>query len=239
MHYFGGKAKIAIPLSEFLNNQLTSKQPFVDLFCGSCNVVSKINSDRVRVANDLHYELISMWQAVQDGSFQPYRISTEDYTKIKNNRGNYPAWLLGFVGFGLSFSGKYFGGYARNSRGDDYFKNCTNSINKKAANISDVLFSSGSYKDCAVPDKSLLYCDIPYKGTTKYSTGSFDHNEFYVWAESMQRSGHTVLVSEYKHNLPDGWHIVWEHNSKKDIRNAAGEQEATVEILMSPNKVEI
>lgn len=43
-----------------------------------------------------------------------------------------------------------------------------------------------------------------------------------------------MLVSEYKHNVPEGWEVVWEYESKKDIRDKDGVQQPTVEILMTP-----
>lgn len=49
MRYFGGKAKIAKELSKELQSRLKEGQTFVDLFCGSCNVVSKIKAP-VRIA---------------------------------------------------------------------------------------------------------------------------------------------------------------------------------------------
>ena len=62
----------------------------------------------------------------------------------------------------------------------------------------------------------------------------FDHDEFYKWACSMKSKGHTILVSEYKTNITDGWIIEWEHTSKKGIRNKQGVRELTTEVLMSP-----
>ena len=64
MRYFGGKAKIAKELSVFLQGKILPNQTFVDLFCGSCNVVSKIQA-KERIANDLHKELIALHIAVQ------------------------------------------------------------------------------------------------------------------------------------------------------------------------------
>ena len=52
MQYFGGKHRIAKPLCEFLNSSLHEGQVFIDLFCGSCNVVSHIRQDVKRYAND-------------------------------------------------------------------------------------------------------------------------------------------------------------------------------------------
>ena len=46
MRYFGGKQRISKQLSQYLNSQLKDNQPFVDLFCGSCNIISKIDKDR-------------------------------------------------------------------------------------------------------------------------------------------------------------------------------------------------
>lgn len=236
MQYFGGKARIAKPLAEYLNSQLKEGQPFVDLFCGSCNVVSKIDTNRIRIANDLHYELISLLKSAQNGDFKPVRISEEEYKAIKKDQNeNYPAWFRGFVGFGLSFSGKWFKGFARNSRGDDYFSNAVNSIRKKSEKLLGVEFSNNSYKDVVLPENSVLYCDIPYKNSIRYSVGDFNHEEFYKWAEQKQLEGFTVLVSEYGKNVPEGWEIVWQHNSKKNIRNSEGVQEATVEVLMTPS----
>lgn len=100
--------------------------------------------------------------------------------------------------------------------------------------MKDVLFTFGSYEQIEIPENSVVYCDIPYKDTTKYSVGNFDHERFYSWAKGMKEGGHTVLVSEYGHNVPNGWDVLWEHQSKKDIRNKSGVRESTVEILMSP-----
>jgi len=237
MQYFGGKARIAKPLAQYLNSQLKEDQPFVDLFCGSCNVISKIESNRTRIANDLHYELIEMWKSVQKGYFNPVRISEEEYKEIKKDHNEkYPAWFRGFVGFSLAFGGDWFRGFARNSRGDDYFSNGVNSIRKKSENLTDVVFLNQSYKDVVIPEGSMLYCDIPYKDSTQYSVGSFNHQEFYKWAEDKCQEGFTVLVSEYKENVPIGWEVVWEYASKKDIRDSEGVQKHTVEVLMKPKE---
>lgn len=127
MQYFGGKARIAKPLAEYLNSQLKDGQPFVDLFCGSCNVISKIDPNRTRIANDLHYELIEMWKYVQSGGALPDNISEDEYAVVKKSG---EPWLKAFVGFGSSFAGKYFGGYAR-SENQNYTLCAKNSCLKK------------------------------------------------------------------------------------------------------------
>lgn len=234
MQYFGGKVKIAKELSKELQSRLKEGQVFVDLFCGSCNVVSKIKAP-VRIANDLHKELIALHKAVQEGWIPPSSISELEYKEIKNSN-EVPDYLKAFVGFGCSFAGRYFEGYARCSEVRNYATNARNTLLTKHKELKDVQFTNLQYHEVSVPDNSLIYCDIPYKSSTKkYKYGWFQHEAFYLWAKEMKDKGHTVLVSEYLQNLPEGWVVEWKHQSKKDIRNKEGVQESTVEILMSPN----
>lgn len=231
MRYFGGKARIAKELSAFLQSKIQPNQTFVDLFCGSCNVVSKIKADK-RIANDLHKELIALHKAVQDGWIPPINVSEEDYRQAK--AGNAPDHLKAFIGFGCSFAGRYFEGYARGGR-QNYAQGSGNSLLKKHMSMKDVVFTSGSYQEVSVPPCSLIYCDIPYKSSTKkYKGGWFNHEDFYKYCIAMQDNGHVVLVSEYLKNLPQGWEVQWMRESSMGVRNKDGAQESTIEILMSP-----
>ena len=234
MQYFGGKARIAKVLAAELQSRLQPNQAFVDLFCGSCNVVSKIKADK-RIANDLHTELIDMHIAVQQGWVPPVSVSEEEYREAKNSKdGAVPNHLKAFIGFGCSFAGRYFEGYARGNR-QNYAKGSGNSLLKKHSTMQDVLFTSGTYEKVLIPEGSLIYCDIPYKSSTKkYKGGWFNHEDFYQYCKTMQDSGHVVLVSEYLKNLPEGWEVQWMQESSMGVRNKDGVQESTIEILMSP-----
>jgi DNA adenine methylase len=232
MQYFGGKAKIAKELSKELQSRLKEGQAFVDLFCGSCNVVSKIKAP-VRIANDLHKELIALHKAVQEGWIPPSSISELEYKEIKNSN-EVSDYLKAFVGFGCSFAGRYFEGYARGGR-QNYASGSANSLLKKHTTMQDVVFTTGNYSDIEIPNSSLIYCDIPYKSSTKkYKYGWFQHETFYLWAKEMKDKGHTVLVSEYLQNIPEGWVVEWQYESKMSVRNKEGVQESTVEVLMAP-----
>lgn len=50
----------------------------------------------------------------------------------------------------------------------------------------------------AIKPNSLIYCDIPYRGTAEYNDGGFDHEAFYDWCEKQTEM---VIVSEY--NMPE------------------------------------
>lgn len=52
------------------------------------------------------------------------------------------------------------------------------------------------YREVPIKENSIVYCDIPYKGTEDY--GEFNHQEFYDWAASRP---FPVYVSEY--NIDD------------------------------------
>lgn len=231
MRYFGGKQRIAKPLSEFLNSQLTEGQTFIDLFCGSCNVVSNIRQDVKRYANDKNKYLPVLFERLQQGMVLPNNISEEDYATIKKmpEISLEDVAIKAFVGFGCSFAGKWWGGYARGGN-QNYALCAKNSLARKSDKLKDVGFFCMDYSEFICPEGSLVYCDIPYKGTTQYSAvGAFDHEAFYAWAKSQKQC--RVLVSEYKHNVHECAIIVWEHKSKKNIRNKEGVQEETVEVL--------
>lgn len=237
MHYFGGKSRISKDIAYIINNNLKSEQPFVDLFCGACNVVSKIDSNRLRIANDKHRYLISMWKAVQDGWCPPSVISLDEYNYIKENRELNPA-LTGFIGFGCSFSGKWFGGYARDGKGKrNYADEAKRGIEKKLDNLHLVKFENKDYKDVEIPLGSLVYCDIPYEkrlGYCKKEVGEFNHNEFYKWVDD-NKEKYDFYISEYKENIREGFEIVWEKESKTGVKRN-GKNIDTVEVLARPKK---
>ena len=233
MHYFGGKQRISNKLCDFLNSNLKDGQPFVDLFCGACNIVSKIDSNRLRIANDKHKYLIAMWKSLQQGREMPNSISEEQYKYIRDHKDEDMA-LTGFVGFGLSYSGKWFGGYCRSKDKRNYCLNAKNSNNKILPYIMDVDFKCCDYKDVDIPVGAMVYCDIPYKRSTQYDRkeiGDFNHDEFYEWVR-VNSNKYDIYISEYKKNIPNDFSIVWERNSKKDIRNSKNEREDTVEVLI-------
>ena len=63
-------------------------------------------------ANDYHEDLIQMWKEVKAGTFEyPTSISEEEYLEAKKLPS--PSAHKAFVGFGMSFGGRYFGAYSQ------------------------------------------------------------------------------------------------------------------------------
>lgn len=233
MQYFGGKQRISKSLSEYLNSKLKEGQPFVDLFCGSCNVISKIDGNRIRIANDKHYYLIAMWKELQRGWEMPNQLSRDEYQYIRNNKDEKP-YLTGFVGFGCSFAGKWFGGYAKNSKNRNYCLTAKRSNARKINSLSDVQFLNLDYTEVSIPEGALVYCDIPYKDTTQYcrtEVGDFNHEKFYQWVRNNSNK-YDIYISEYKENIPKDFKIMWEYKSRKCVRNKKNESILTTEVLV-------
>ena len=237
MQYFGGKHRTSKLIAEYLNSQLQDQQPFVDLFCGSCNIISKINPLRKRIANDKHFYLVEMWTAFLNGKPFPTKITKEDYAHIKLNKEDDPA-LTGFVGFGMSFGGKWFGGFTGevSKNGQDYLKCAVSGTEVKLKGLRGVDFFNRDYYNVPIPDGAVVYCDIPYRGTTAYcksEVGAFDHEAFYNWAKDMIGIGHKVFISEYAENVPEDAVVVWSKESGTTNAAWQGSAKKTVEVLFT------
>ena len=195
---------------------------------GACNVVSKMSGERV--ASDYHYELVELFKALQDGWIPPNTISEEEYKCAK--MGLYPAYLTAFIGFGCSFGGKYFGGYARGKTNKgiarNYAQESADNLNRKKLDLKGVYFFSLPYTSYT-PADCLIYCDPPYEGTTKYSNSSkFDHNLFW---ETMRKwsKDNTVIISEY--SAPKDFTCIHEFEHTTGLKNNNGKGISKIERL--------
>lgn len=210
MRYMGGKSRISKQIAEVLNSAINKDTPFVSLFCGSCAIESKVQAD-VKIFNDKHLYLIAMWQALQNGWTPPDVVTKEEYYRVKANMDENPA-LTGFVGFGCSFGGKWWGGYAKDKRGDDYCGQAKRSLLKDLSGVVNATFTYLDYKDVEIPDGAVVYCDPPYVNTTGYTVGQFDTHEFWDYMRQLsKRCG--VYISE--ESAPDDFECIW---SKEKIR---------------------
>ena len=210
---------------------------YVEPFCGSCNVASKVNIQN-KILNDKHPYLIAMFQALQKGWIPPESISKEEYEYIKNNLDEDKA-LSGFVGFACSFAGKWFGGYARDSKGGgtgNYALRGKNSVLKKMETLMNAEFTCHDFKELNY-ENCIIYCDPPYKNTTQYNKkllGKFPYEEFIEWVKTQSKKN-IVIVSEYIHNIPEGSNIILKIPSRTSIRDKTGNVIDTTEVLWSYN----
>lgn len=210
MQYMGGKSRISKQIAEVLNSAINKDTPFVSLFCGSCAIESKVQAD-VKILNDKHPYLIAMWQALQNGWTPPDVVTKEKYYRVKANMDENPA-LTGFVGFGCSFGGKWWGGYAKCKRGDDYCGQAKRGLLKDFMGVQSATFTCLDYKDVEVPDGAVVYCDPPYVNTTGYTVGQFDTNEFWDYMRQLSKRCNVYISEE---SAPDDFECIW---SKEKVR---------------------
>ena len=158
------------------------------------------------ICNDNHKYLVALWQALQDGYELPEVISEEMYKSIRDNKDDNPA-LTGFVGFGCSFGGKFFGGYARNKTGTNY-----------------------AAQSKVIPAGSVVYADPPYSDTTGYTSGKFNSEEFWDYMRQIGKDNQ-VFISELE--APDDFVCVWERPFTRTLDRNKNNQFKVVEKLFT------
>lgn len=204
MHYMGGKARIAKRLASLLESRRLPGQPYIEPFVGAANVIQYMGDHGSRHGYDVQEDLILLLQAVAEGSMvYPETVSEEEYKAAKVAP---PSALRGLIGFGCSFGGKWFGGYARGEP-RNYAGESGRSLRKKAVGLQGVQWGLRSYTGLS-PNGSLLYCDPPYDGTTGFKgCAPFDSGAFWNQVRLWEAAGNAVYVSEYQ--APPDFECVW------------------------------
>jgi DNA adenine methylase len=229
MKYLGGKQRLGKHLSPILHavwdyyqkkeNKLNG---YLEPFCGSLGVFKHMTDlgttgARTIVGNDYHPDLIEMWREVQSGDYNyPCSISEDEYNEAKKIKS--PSGYKSFVGFGMSFGGRYFGAYSQKYLGnkkEDFCKEMLNSLKRTAPLIQKkkVKFTNKSYLAMR-PSKKFIYCDPPYaitKYPIRYRLGTkhydkFDNNEFWNVMRKWSKNN-IVVISET--DAPDDFIEIW------------------------------
>lgn len=216
MKYMGSKARFANEILSIVLKDRRLNQWYVEPFAGGMNVICEVDGNKI--ANDIHYYLIQMWEKFVCG-WIPEKITREEYKEVRINQSKYPAYFVGWVGFNCSYSGKWFGGFAGETKTKigtirDYQTEAINNVSRQIKKMKDVLFQNKSFHELQLPPKSIIYCDPPYEGTTKYAN-DFDYSFFWHWVRNISKQGHTIYVSEY--NAPEDFICVWEKEAKSSL----------------------
>lgn len=232
MQYTGGKSRIAKQIAAAITPPLArgGENHFISLFCGSCAVESKIRGFSHIVCNDRHPYLIALLNAVKGGYSPPDSVSESEYQFIRQNKDLDPA-LTGFVGFGCSFGGKWFGGYARDKYGRNYAAQGKQSLLADMSHLMEATFTCSDYRSVKIPPGAVVYADPPYAETTGYSGEKFDSEDFWICARLIAETGHKIYVSEQK--APPGWVAVWEKPFTRTLdRNKSNQFQVTEKLFV-------
>lgn len=217
MKYLGGKQRIGKHIAEFLKQFNCDK--YMEPFCGALGVLKNMTHLNV-IANDWHPDLIEMWIQVQNLSLKyPESISEEEYNAAKILQS--PSGIKAFIGFGMSFGGRYFGAYSQKYLGnkkEDFCLEMTRSLNRIAPLIKNVNFTNQDYRTLK-PEGFLIYCDPPYKtklpikyrrDTKKYD--KFDTEEFWNIMREWSKNN-IVIISET--SAPEDFKEIWSSASNR------------------------
>ena len=227
MKYMGSKARHAKEILPIILANRSENQWYVEPFVGGANTIDKVDGNRIGA--DVNEYLIDMWKAVSIGWAPPKNFLEDDYKIIRDNKNEFDKPLVGYVGFALSYGGKWFGGWRRDSVGKrNYVEEAYNNALKQFPNLRGVDFVCVSYESLVIPPKSIIYCDPPYKGTTKYKD-SFDHQPFYDWCRQKYKEGHQVFISEY--HMPDDFVCVWEKCVNNSLTKDTGSKKGVEKLF--------
>lgn len=183
MKYMGSKARIAKHILPIILKDRKEGQWYVEPFVGGANMIDKVEGNRIGA--DVNPYLIEALKLIRDNPYSiPDLITEDDYqsAKVAQTKGG----LCGFIGFSMSFGGKWFAGYRRDKAGAkgciENMRNQTrgakNSAIRQQPKLKDVIFECNSVFDLEIPHESIIYCDPPYANTTKYKD-DFDHEKFW------------------------------------------------------------
>lgn len=227
MNYLGGKTRFADALLKVILKNRYEGQVYVEPFVGGANVIWRVGGPRM--GRDINPYLIALYKALQNGYLPPESISEEEYSAIKKQPGQYAPELVAFVAIACSFGGKWFGGMARNAANRNYCAGSFRALMRQLPGLLGIEFSSGSYDEMEIPPRSLIYCDPPYRGTTRYRGKLFDSDKFFQWCDQRVSEGHSVFISEYA--APSHWNCVWEKAVSVSLHGQTGKK--AVERLFS------
>lgn len=194
MQYMAGKSRIRKFIARDIELLRKGGQPYFEPFVGGAWVLQEVSGKRT--ASDGNKALITMYKELQNGWVPPDFVSEEEYKKYQSTKDDNDP-MTAFVGIGCSFSGKWFGGYARSEGKSCYASGSRNSLLKQLPLIKDVEFIYGNF-DEHNPSGNMIYCDPPYLGTTKYGYFKDSFNTGHFWDVMREWSKtNTVLISEY------------------------------------------
>ena len=198
------------------------------------NLIDKVPEDIPRFANEINEYLIELVKKLQEGWLPNKNISETEYLEIKNNQNKYPKYLLGYVGYQLTFSSQWFGSYRRDNIGKrNYSIEAYNNIAKQAPKLKDIQLYNLSYDEVPLKPNSILYCDPPYRNTSGYETTKegFDYDKFYNWCIEKHNGGHQVFISEYW--LPeDRFTCIWSKEVNSSLTKDTGSKKNTEKLFI-------
>ena len=224
MKYIGSKNRLSKDIVPIIQSYIDIQRctHYLEPFVGGANMIDKIKCEN-KYGSDIHPYLIALLKQTQsDVSIFPKTITREEYIKVRDDKEKYPDWYVGLVGFCASYNAKWFGGYANNVKTKEgnirnYTDEAIKNLVKQSKKLQDITFSCCDFRQINHSiENFVIYCDIPYRNTTKYNTELFPYEEFYEWCKGMSKHN-IILISEY--NMPKEFECIWSKDIKCTLDN--------------------
>lgn len=228
MKYMRSKNRVAKYILPIMLKGRTD-EPWVEPFVGGGNIIDKVDGECY--GYDLDKWVIQALKSIRDSIQELPKDNTEfteeDYKKLKLN-DEYKH--KGYAGFSFSYGGKWLGGWCRDKEGKrDYIAEAYRNALKQSLNLQNVGLNQCDYKDIKLTRKSIIYCDPPYRNTTKYNN-TFDHEEFWKWCRKMSLEGHKVFISEYQ--APHDFNCVWSKEINSSLTQETGSKKGLEKLFV-------
>jgi DNA adenine methylase len=219
MKYQGSKNRIAKYILPIILEDADEHDVYWEPFVGGGNMIDKVEFNGLKVGSDIDElaidALVTIKSFIDKIPKNNMEFTEKDYHIVKKFNHN----ISGYAAYALSYGGKKWGGWCRDKEGKrDYVAEAYKNAIKQSKKIQDVKFTCCCYLDLNF-DNATIYCDPPYKNTTKYSV-NFDYEVFYDWCRKQKEKGNKVFVSEY--NMPIDFTCLWEKEIVSSLTKDTG-----------------
>ena len=248
MRYIGGKGKIARQIAQVMLDSTANRARYIEPFIGGGSILAQMAPHFSEVlTGDVHPDLVMMWQQGFSGEWTPpSTISRDEWDALRYSD---PSPDRALAGFGGSFGGKWFRGYAKGGeRADGTPRDHQAESSRAVARIieavagTNITVRESDYKSWEPRAGDVVYCDPPYAPSTEwkavidraYGHSDFDYADFWSRMDKWSGTGATVFVSEY--DAPIHWREVWSTEKRVTLKrttDAGGRQIMTERLFTS------
>ena len=115
MMYLGGKSRLAKRIGAAILENTDQRGQYIEPMIGGGSVFFELAPHfQMSYGGDVQEDLILMYQALADGWVPPDTVTEEEWRELRDSP---PSAMRAFAGFGCSFGGRFFEGYARGAGG--------------------------------------------------------------------------------------------------------------------------
>lgn len=214
MNYMGGKFRQGKAIATTIKPHLSSEITYVEPFCGAMGSAFRVVPEAISrgvkkiILNDNNEALMNMWQALLEG-WNPPDVVSEDTYRFHKKTNDLKDPMTAYCGAGMSFGGKWWGGYAREEKhGERPYTNLKRSANLKrtvllktstllkAKESAEVVLCCLDYQELRGSNR-VFYLDPPYANRAKVYKSTINHDHFWNYARDLVNSGNTVFITEF------------------------------------------